>query len=192
MNWHGARRYAISRGRPDLLSSPCVETLDSRCRGICGEPEAIPLPKQDRGQASTACPTEQGMGQRIFPSHPKLPGKDIIGTDKHGIPPRTSTRSRTPSLHDSRIEYVTPSEWRHQVKCSARIVRALLSEESRQSVLAQVIIGVVGACIVCSFVDGCVALPRLTRAKMYARISRERSLYRELPVGPGFQFRRQT
>jgi hypothetical protein len=52
--------------------SPEVGQAVLACPPVLAEPS--PLPKQDRGQASTACPTEQAMGQRIFPSHPKLRG----------------------------------------------------------------------------------------------------------------------
>ena len=41
------------------------------CQLVLAEPS--PLPKRYRGQASTAWPTEEKTGQRIFPSHPPPP-----------------------------------------------------------------------------------------------------------------------
>jgi len=67
-------RRSVTRD-PDVVEfvvTPEVGQAVLACPPVLAEPS--PLPKEDRGQASTARPTEQGMGQRIFPSHPKLRG----------------------------------------------------------------------------------------------------------------------
>ena len=53
--------------------SPEVGQAVLACPPVLAEPS--PLPKQDRGQASTACPTEQGIGLAHFPGLPGIAGR---------------------------------------------------------------------------------------------------------------------
>jgi len=61
----------------ELGMSPEVGQAVLACPPVLAEPS--PLPKRDRGQASTGCPTLrslpslQGTAQPIFPGNPKSP-----------------------------------------------------------------------------------------------------------------------